>query len=122
MNNYFNCKYKIKQEFRSFLVSNFKCNSCNVQYISKSKRHYRTRTSGHIGVSPLAGKWVENNSQTSAVHDQMFSCKTVVCPEDFPILGKSSCNVKLEIQESILIKLSKPTLNQNISSVPLYLS
>ena len=45
--------------------------------------------------------------------------KKVVCPEDFLILANSSCNFKLEIQESILIKLLKPTLNKNISSVPL---
>ena len=118
--NYFNFKDKIKQELRS-LVYNFKCNSCNAEHIGKTRRHYRTRTSEHIGVSPLTGKCVKNNSQTSAVHDHMLFCKTVVCPEDFSILANSSCNFKLEIQESILIKLLKPTLNKNISSVPLYL-
>ena len=116
-----NFKDKIKRELRSLLVYNFKCNSCNAEYIGKTKRHYRTRTSEHIGVSPLTGKCVKNNSQTSAVHDHMLFCKTVVCPEDFSILANSSCNFKLEIQESILIKLLKPTLNKNISSVPLYL-
>ena len=50
-----------------------------------------------------------------------FFCKTVVCPEGFSILANSSCNFKLEIQESILMKLSKPTLNKNISLVPLHL-
>ena len=63
----------------------------------------------------------KNNSQNSAVHDHMLFSKTVVCHEDFLILAKSSCNFKLEIQESILIKLLKPTLNKNISPVPLYL-
>ena len=121
MKNYFNFKDKIKRELRSLLVYNFKCNSCNAEYIGKTKRHYRTRTLEHIGVSPLTGKCVKNNSQTSAVHDHMLFCKTVVCPEDFSILANSSCNFKLEIQESILIKLLKPTLNKNISSVPLYL-
>ena len=51
----------------------------------------------------------------------MLFCKTVACPEDFSILAKSSCYFKLEIQESILIKLLKPNLNKSISSVPLYL-
>ena len=119
--NYFNFKDKIKRELRYLLVHNFKCNSCNAEYIGKTKRHYRTRTSEHIGVSPLTVKCVKNNSQTSAVHDHMLFCKTVVCPEDFSILAKSSCNFKLEIQESILIKLLKLTLNKNVSSVPLYL-
>ena len=55
MKNYFNFKDKIKQELRSLLVYNFKCNSCNAEYIGKTKRHYRTRTSEHIGVSPFTG-------------------------------------------------------------------
>ena len=121
MKNYFNFKDKTKWELRSLLVYNFKCNSCNAEYIGKTKRHYRTRTSEHIGVSPLTGKYVKNNSQTLAVHDHMLFCKTVVRPEDFPILAKSSCNFKLEIQESILIRLLEPTLNKSISSVSLYL-
>ena len=95
--------------------------SYNTEYIGKTKRHYRTRTSEYIGVPPLTGKYLKNNSQTSAVHNHMLFCKTVVCPEDFSILAKSSCNFKLEIQESILIKLLKPNLNKSISSVPLYL-
>ena len=120
MQNYFNFKDKIKWELHCLLAYSFKCNSCNAEYIVKTKRHYRTRTSEHIGVSPLRGKLVKNNSQISAVHDHMLFCKTVVRPEDFSILAKSSCNFKLEIQESILIKLLKPTLNKNISSVTLY--
>ena len=46
--------------------------------------------SKHIGVSLLTEKCEKNNSQTSAVHDHMLFCKTVVCPEDFSILAKSS--------------------------------
>ena len=121
MKNYFNFRDKIKQELRSLLFYNFKCNSCNAEYIDKTKRHYRTRTSEHIGVSPLTGKCAKNNSLNSAVHDHMLFCKTDVCPEDFSIPANISCNFKLEIQESILIKLFKPTLKKNISSVPLYL-
>ena len=119
MKNYFNFKDKIKQELCSLLVYTFKCNRCNAEYIGKNKWHYKTRTSQHISVSPLTGKCVK--TQTSALHDHMLFCKTVVCPEDFSILAKSSCNFKPEIQESILMKLWKPTLNKNISSVLLYL-
>ena len=34
--------------------------------------------------------YVKNNSHTSAVHDHMLFCKSVVHPEDFSILAKSS--------------------------------
>ena len=33
MKNYFNFKEEIKRELRSLLVHNFKCNSCNAEYI-----------------------------------------------------------------------------------------
>ena len=72
MKNYFDFKDKIKVELRSLLVYNFKCNSYNAEYIGKTKRHYRTRTSEHIVVSPLTGKCVKNNSQTSGVNDHML--------------------------------------------------
>ena len=121
MKNYFNFTDKIKPELRSLLAYNLKHSSCNAEYIGKTKRYYRTRTSEHIGVSPLTGKFVKNNSQTPAVHDHMLFCTTVVCPEDFSILVKISCNFKLEIRESTLVKLLKPTLNKIISSVPLYI-
>ena len=55
---------------------------------------------------------VYNLSETAAILN-----KAVACPENFSILAKSSCNFKLEIQESTLIKLLKPTLNKIISSV-----
>ena len=75
------------------------------KYIGKTKRHHITRTSEHIGVSSVTGKCVKNNSQPSTVHDHMLFCKTDVCPEDFSIFAKSSCNFNLEIQVSILIEL-----------------
>ena len=115
--NYSNFKDKIKRELGSLLVYSFKCNSCNNEY----NRHYRTRIPEHNSVSPLTWKCVKNNSQTSAVQDQILFCETAVCPEDYSILNKSSWNFKLEIQESILIKLLKLILNKNISSLPLYL-
>ena len=89
MKNCFNFKDKIKRELRYLLVYNFKCNSCNAEYIGKTKRHYKTRTSEHIGVSLLTGKCVKNNSQTSALDDHMLFCKIAVCPEDFSVLAES---------------------------------
>ena len=113
MKNYFNLKDKIKPELRPLLVYTFKCNSCKI------KRHYRKRTSEHIGVFPFTGKCVKNNSHTSGVNDYLLLCKIVVCPEDFSIIGKSSCNFKLGIPEGILSKLLKWNFKKHIFSVPL---
>ena len=38
MKNYFNFKNKTKRELRSLQVYNLKCNSCNAEYIAKTKR------------------------------------------------------------------------------------
>ena len=88
MKNYFNFKDKIKRELRSLLVYNFKCNSCNAEYIGKTKRHYRTRTSEHIGVSPLTGKCLKNNSKTSPVHDHMLFVRQLFALKIFQFLLK----------------------------------
>ena len=66
----------------SILVHNFKCNRCNTKYIGKTKPHYRTRTSKHIGVSPLTGKCVKINKL------RILFCKTIVSPEEFSFLLK----------------------------------
>ena len=72
MKNYFNFKDKIKKKLRSIFVYSFECNSCNAEYIAKTKRLYITETSEHIGVSALTGKYVKKNSQTLAAHDHML--------------------------------------------------
>ena len=89
--------------------------------LNTTKQRYRTQTSEHIGVSPLTGKCVKNNSQTSAVHDHMLSCKTAVCPEDFSILAKSSCKAQgprapffIKMQQKIVALL----FDENIASGP----
>ena len=113
--------WSIISTLKTKLSKNFKCKSCNAEYIGKTKLHYRTQTSGHIGVSPLTGKYIKNYSQTSAVHDHILFCRAVVRPEDFWVHAKSSCNFETEIQESVFVKLLKSTLNKNIPSIPLCL-
>ena len=88
MKNYFNLKDKTKRELCSLKVYNFKCNSYNTEYIGKTKQHYRTQISEHVGVLPLTGKCVKNNSQTSAVHDHMLFCKQLFVLKIFQFLLK----------------------------------
>ena len=76
--------------------------ACNYQNVCK---HHFTVNRGGKNIVFSDNFNIKNNSQTSAVHDHILSCKTVICPEDFSILAKSSYNFKLKIQESILIKL-----------------
>ena len=70
----------------------------------------------HIDISPQGNMpKITHKLKWSMIIAILFCKKTVICPEDFLIVAESSCNFKLEIQENILIKLLKPTLNKNIS-------
>ena len=56
--------------------------------------------------------WVPIPVNQYDTSSEYVSGKTADQPEDFSILAKSSCNFKPEIQESIFIKLLKPTLTK----------
>ena len=86
MKNYFNFKDKIKRELRSLLVYNFKCNSWNAEYIGKTKRHYRTRTSKHTGVSPLIWKCVKKTLKLQPYMITCFFVRQLFVPKIFHFL------------------------------------
>ena len=67
----------------------------------------------HIDISPQGNMpKITHKLKWSMIIAILFCKKTVICPEDFLIVAESSCNFKLEIQENILIKLLKLTLNK----------
>ena len=51
----------------------------------------------------------------------MLTCDTVVCDDNFEILGRDSVDYYLKIKESIFIKLEEPSLNIQGKSIPLAL-
>ena len=115
MKNYCNFKDKNKQELRSLSVFNFKHISCNTVYLHKTKRHYRTQTSENIGVSPLTGKCIKNNSQTSALCDCMVFVRQLFVLKIFQFLLKVHVIANLRFRKVFWLNY------WNISSVPLHL-
>ena len=60
-------------------------------------------------------------SQMSAVLTHQNLSKHTISDSDFTILTSGNSKFDLEIRESLLISKLKPILNNNISSMPLYL-
>ena len=79
-----------------------------------------TRISEHMGVSSKNGNKL-SVSQMSAVLTHHHLSKHTISDSDFTILTAGNSKFNLEMRESLLISKLKPILNNNISSMPLYL-
>ena len=87
----------------------------------KTKRHFKVRSSEHMGLSALTGKRVKASYLSTAVKDHLLFCVHTPSFDDFSILAYSENSFILEIKESLLIMRDKPVLNKHTSSVPLFL-
>ena len=118
--NVFRFKDRLPHELISGVVYNFKCGRCNSSYYGETNRHLKVRSGEHIGILPLTFKKVKPSAESS-VRDHLLVCDHCPSFEDFTVLAHGSNKFLLELKESLLIKLNKPELNNNISSAPLFL-
>ena len=123
LSSFFKYKDMVSKAVRSKVVYKFTCAGCNSSYIGKTMRHLNVRAAEHVGVSALTGKRVV--TKPTAVSEHLFDCGSSLprmpCLDDFLVLASASNNFELEIKESLLIHRDKPQLNNNVSSLPLYL-
>ena len=71
-------------------------------------------------VNNSAAREMNQSISNSAVRDHLLQCN-YLCSFDVNILARETKKFVLEIKENLLIMRDKPSLNRNISSVPLYL-
>ena len=105
---------------RSHVVYKYKCQCCGALYVGQTRRHIHTRISEHMGVSSKNGNKL-SVSQMSAVLTHHHLIKYTISDSDFTILTSDNSKFDFEMRESLLISKLKPILNNNISSMPLYL-
>ena len=98
------------------VVYKFQCGFCNESYYGECVRHLNVRIGEHIGISPLTKKKVKPKG--SAVSDHLLLWNHTPFFFKFSVLTKDDKKILIRI-ESILIILDKPSLNRNITSVPL---
>ena len=120
LSTFFQFKDPIPKFLKSHVVYQFKCQCCAALYIEQTRRYLLMRISEHMGVSSLTGKKVSHSSRSSILTHSTQTNHSISF-HDLSIL--SSCNSPFEllIRESLLINKNKPSLNENITSVPLAL-
>ena len=116
----FTFKDKLPAYLTSGVVYKYTCGKCKSTYIGKTKRHTCKRYAEHQGRSPLTGKLLKGQDSTT-VRDHMLTCDTIVCTDNFEVIGMDSDNTHLKIKESIFIQRDKPNLNIRGKSIPLTL-
>ena len=122
LSSFFPFKDRIPILLRSRIVYKYSCQCCSALYLGQTKRLLHTRISEHMGFSPLTGKKLSYTSPSAIQAHSANSCHPI-SPTDFSIISspRSSSDFELLVRESLLISKIKPSLNENISSVPLSL-
>ena len=120
LSHFFPFKDRLPEGLRSHVVYSFSCQCCNALYVGQTAHHSHTRVSDHLGISALTWKKRVNPSPSSILS---YLCKTnhSASMNDFQILSSNSSPSELLIRESLLIRKLSPSLNTNLSSIPLSL-
>ena len=119
LGNNFHFKDGIPKDFTSGVVYKFQCRLCNESYYGECVRHLNVRTGEPIGISSLTKKQVK--PKKCSVADHLLFCNHSAPYDDFIIVTRENKKFLLELKESLLITRDKPSLNRNITAVPLYL-
>ena len=117
---FFSFKDRIPKGVRSHVVYSFTCQCCTALYVGQTTRHLHTWISDHLGISAITGKKRPNPSLSSVLSNRTATGHSAAL-DDFKILSSCNSTPELLIRESLLISKLKPSLNGNLSSVPLSL-
>ena len=113
--NVFRFNDRLPFDFVPGVVYNYTRGGCNSSYYGETDRHLKVLCGEHIGMSPLTFRKVKP-SKESAIRDHLLNCNNIPSFDKFTILAYGHHKYILEIKESLLIKLDRPVLNENISS------
>ena len=113
-------KEKLPDSLCSGLVYKYECGACGATYVGQSQKALRSRAGEHLGVSSRTGHLLAKPTQ-SVVREHLEVCSGVRSIKEFTKVRCFSENLLLKIYESLEITFSKPNLNQEGSSVELFL-
>jgi hypothetical protein len=122
LSSFFSFKDRIPKSLASGVIYKFTCSECNLSYIGCTKRFWEKRLEEHLHISALTGKPL-NGLQVFAPLQHVKSGTCIARPtrSDFTIIGRETNPYIMLIKESILIRTTKPKLNNNDTSVQLHL-
>lgn len=118
----FKFKDTIPTLMRSLVVYKYTCPKCNFgTYLGSTKRMLRVRIDAHCGVSHRTGCNL-NRKEYSSIREHSNKCNSPISYDQFKIIGQATDETSLLILESLCIKQLVPSLNNQSSSAPLYVS
>ena len=107
---------------RASIVYLYTCPKCNLgTYVGCSRRLLKVRIDSHRGVSHRTGLSL-STKENSPIRQHSQSCRHPLHYNNFKILCQSPNLQSLPILESLYIKQLSPRLNNQSSSVHLYVS
>ena len=89
---------------------------CDSAHIGETTRHFKTRVSEHMGISPRTGRPAKDPKSNIYKHHK--DSGHPLLETDFSIISSSQA-YDTKILESILIHVNKPSLNSMAASIPL---
>ena len=120
LSHFFTFKDRIPKCLRIHVVYSFTCQCCNALYVGQTARHLHTRVSDHLDISHLTGKNRTNPSPSSILsHLSETGHSTYLI--DFRILSSRSSSSELFTKETLHVGQLNPSLNTNLSFIPLSL-
>ena len=119
----FSFKDKFPKSLMSGVIYRYTCAECNLSYVGCTKRFWEKRLEEHLHVSGLTGKPLSGMIVYAPLQHVKSGTCTVqkIFREDFTIIGHEKDPYLVQLKESIIIKTTRPTLNGNQTSVPVYL-
>ena len=118
----FKFKDSLPMQFKSGVVYRYTCPKCNLgTYIGCTIRQLRARFAAHRGVSHRTGITL-NKKEKSSIREHSLKCKSELSINDVKILGSFSNDNALLIAESLYLKIKTGHLNNDSTSVPLYIA
>jgi len=116
--SFFQYKDRLPKCCQSTVVYEFCCASCGASYVGSTLRNLHSRIQQHLGKSVRTGIFL-TSPDPSPIRDHSLTCDTLVTPDNFSILGKTSSSLDIRILESLHIFQRHPSLNNLSSSFPL---
>ena len=120
LSHIFTFKDRVPKGLRSRVVYSFKCQFCSALYVGQTACHLHTRVSDHLGVSVLTVK-KRSTAFPSSILAHLSETGHTASLDDFKILFTCSSPSKLLVREGLPVSEVKPSLNGNLSSIPLSL-
>ena len=120
ISSFFRFKDRIPDFLRSSVVYKYTCADCKTRYIGQTGLQLKLRICKHLGVSHRTGRSI-TSPETSAIRKHASDAGHSIEVDSFEIISSSPFPHQRLVLESLHIRNLKPELNQDQTSVKLFI-